>query len=489
MPGRMNFKSDESFLEKISIGVTGARAVYDDLKKMGHNPIELERCSMSFKIWKGTKIKRIRVPDILCVNCGIKIESRAKSKLEISMSHSESDPSRVWDIGLDDSDRVAYVVCKYEGPRPIDFSAEETVQYALVGDMQAAYRQEKTLKTKPKGAQEGSEVRIEWPSKVSSCSGVVKEIGPDSMVVTRDGDLRSIRVKLITKNIRLDPLVGVGDKTIKNQIIAAVIPIVTHFECLGDADANHYVAKLRSASLTDRYASTKALSLFKDEVAYAALRERMNDPKEHIYIRLDAAASLARNGHQDGWAFIKNTIAENVTEARLEAVIILSEIKNEDSCDLLRKTLEDKEQHPDVRAGAAWALGELHCKDAIESLIASFVGVEENIRTEAARAMAQIARTYSKDVIGEFTKVSDENRPGVAWAISKANNINVEDFLTALTSLDTRQWVAYILGTQEQAKIIGDLEEIRKRDPEVYFATTVLWKIMSSWVYDLEEYG
>ena len=45
-------KSDESFLEKISIGAVGIRYVYDDLKKQGHKPVELERSSMSFKIWK-----------------------------------------------------------------------------------------------------------------------------------------------------------------------------------------------------------------------------------------------------------------------------------------------------------------------------------------------------------------------------------------------------------------------------------------------------
>ena len=45
-------KSDESFLEKISIGAIGTCYVYDDLTKQGHKPVELERSSMSFKIWK-----------------------------------------------------------------------------------------------------------------------------------------------------------------------------------------------------------------------------------------------------------------------------------------------------------------------------------------------------------------------------------------------------------------------------------------------------
>lgn len=489
MAGRMNFKSDESFLEKISIGAVGAQAVYNDLKKMGHNPIELERGSRSFKIWKGTKIKRIRVPDILCVNCGVKIESRAKSKLEISMSHSESDPNRVWDFGLDDSGRVAYVVCKHIGPRPIDCEAEDLVQYALVSDMRKTYAQGMTIKSAPKGTQEGSEVRIEWPSKVASCSGKIHSIDKQNLSIIRDSDGRKINLKLVTRGITLTPRVSVGDKVSEGQVVASIIPLSTRFDCTNDADANYYVSKLSSASLAERYAAVKALSLFNEDFVFDALRERMNDVEEHIYIRLDAAADLARQGLAEGISFIKDTIDGSATEARLEAVIILSEIRNDQSCNLLIQTLEDPGQHQDVRAGAAWALGELQCKKAMDSLIATFAGVGDEIRVEAARALAQLARIYSSEIIGEFGQVDDAKRPGIAWAISKAENVNINDFLNALSSLDTRQWVAYILGTQEQAKIIGDIEVLRSKDPEVYFAATVLWKIMSSWVYDLEEYG
>lgn len=77
-----SFKTDESFLEKISIGAIGTRRVYQNLKDLGHIPIELERGSMSYKIWKKIKIKRIRVPDILLVNCGVREnqEQRLSSK-------------------------------------------------------------------------------------------------------------------------------------------------------------------------------------------------------------------------------------------------------------------------------------------------------------------------------------------------------------------------------------------------------------------------
>ena len=62
-----NFKSDDSFLRKLAVGAAGTNATINRLKAMGFNPIELERGSTGFKIWKKIKIKRVRVPDILCM--------------------------------------------------------------------------------------------------------------------------------------------------------------------------------------------------------------------------------------------------------------------------------------------------------------------------------------------------------------------------------------------------------------------------------------
>lgn len=95
-----SFKTDESFLEKLAIGAVGTKKVIENLMQQGHIPVELERGSTGYKIWKSIKIKRIRVPDILCVNSGIRIESRAKTNLVISMSHSSADETRGWDFGL-----------------------------------------------------------------------------------------------------------------------------------------------------------------------------------------------------------------------------------------------------------------------------------------------------------------------------------------------------------------------------------------------------
>ena len=77
---------------------------------------------------------------------------------------------------------------------------------------------------------------------------------------------------------------------------------------------------------------------------------------------------------------------------------------------------------------------------------------------------------------------------GIAWALSKSGKFKLEDLLNALVDEDTRHWVSYILGTQDQQRYIDQIEKLKARDSEVYFAVTVLWKIMTSWVYNLEEY-
>ena len=102
-----SFKSDDSFLRKLAVGAAGTNATIDRLKELGFSPIELERGSTGFKIWKKIKIKRVRVPDILCQQTGLRFESRGKSKPEISMSHSLRDPKRAWDAGMRDDDFVS----------------------------------------------------------------------------------------------------------------------------------------------------------------------------------------------------------------------------------------------------------------------------------------------------------------------------------------------------------------------------------------------
>jgi hypothetical protein len=482
----MAFKTDVSFLEKISIGATGTREVFENSKRHGHHPVELERGSMSYKIWKEIKIKRVRVPDILCVGCGKRIESRAKTKLLVTMSHSVATPERGWDFGLDDDDVVAFVRCSKVGAGPVDWKASELVQYVSVKSLRAAVRNKKVFWEKPKGAEEGFEARITWPSVVASYDGKVVAVGKERLKLKRGSDGRLISLALEKKGMRLKPLVKAGDAFIEDQILASVIPVATSFDCGKGMDVGDYVKMLGSASLSDRYGAAKALSFFKSSVVKDALIGKMNDNRDHIYIRLEAAASLLKLGLTNSVDFFKTVLGDEYLENRLECVIILGEVYGDISCKLLIAVLLNKTQHSEIRAGAAWALGELKNKAALDTLVSVFDDIDLSIKSESARALFRLAGLFGKEIIKYLPKGSEDVRAGISWALSKSGSFSVKDLLSVMKDDEARKWVAWVVGTQKQEKFISEIEDLKNKDREVYFAVTVLWKILSSWVGNLE---
>lgn len=482
------FKTDTSFLEKLSIGAIGTQRVFTNLTDAGHLPIELERGSRSFKIWREIKIKRIRVPDILCIRCGTRVESRGKTKFEVSMSHSLADADRAWNSGLYDQDYVALVGVHKHGNEPIDWEADQNVTYVQVGEMDTTFRAGLVKSTTPKGAQEGFESRLVWPSTIATAGGIVLVVEASSIRIRRTADNRTVTYRWRRPGVK--PRVKAGDPVVEDQIIASVVTPRWSFSCVPIAAEEHFLRRLHSVSVSERYAAAKALRFLPtSESILAALTDRLNDADEHIYVRMEAAATLAGADRADGWDFIRQRLQDDYPQHRLEAVIILAELDKPTSVTLLQSVLSDSTQHAEVRAGAAWSLGELGDPSSIESLVNAFGDLAEVIRVEAARALARFAPAYSGDLIDRFGSANATLRPGIAWALSKCGKFNVSELLAARSDEDARQWISYILGMRDSQEFISELEALKAQDPEVYFATTVLWKIVSSWVYGLEAYG
>lgn len=178
------FKSDDSFLKKLAIGAAGTNATIVQLKKLGFQPIELERGSTGFKIWKKIKIKRVRVPDILCLKTGLRFESRGKTKLEISMSHSRNDPKRAWDAGMRDDDIVSIVAFEQNDDAPVTPKQVSPIHFVNVRDLRKAFATGQVSITQPKGVEEGSEVRVKWASTVANLKSVVSEVEPERIILT-----------------------------------------------------------------------------------------------------------------------------------------------------------------------------------------------------------------------------------------------------------------------------------------------------------------
>lgn len=130
----------------------------------------------------------------------------------------------------------------------------------------------------------------------------------------------------------------------------------------------------------------------------------------------------------------------------------------------------------------------MRAQEALSSLVRSFSALHTAVKVEAARALSKLARIHVEPVVDAFSTAAAEERPGIAWALSKAGGVHVGHLLPALGDDDRRQWVAYIIGNQAKQAMLGEIEALAAQDPEVYFAVTVLWKILSSWIHDLEEY-
>ena len=156
----MGFKVDSSFLKFLTMGALGVRHVAAKLRAQGFEPIELERYGSSNKIWS-TKVKRLRLPDLLCVRTGTRFEVRAKSELRIRMSDAPDNPDRVWDAGLRNEDIVALIACTDNGNGPVP--AEKPV-YFSVRDLRESVGSSRL--GSPKSASEGAERDREWPATV-----------------------------------------------------------------------------------------------------------------------------------------------------------------------------------------------------------------------------------------------------------------------------------------------------------------------------------
>lgn len=496
MPLPTSFKTDESFLEKIAIGATGTQRVLTHLREQGHTPIELERGSTNFKIWKTIKIKRVRVPDILCLDSGLRVESRAKTKLQLSMSHSTSVPERGWDFGLDDQDVIAFVHCERIGSGPLDWVANQLVQYVRVDAMREAWRLGHVRVERAKGAQEGFEVRVTWPVALASAPGIVEGLDDDKIYYHKVDRKRPVSIRLYRSKakLKLTPLVSQSDRVQPNQIIASVVPVTAVLPPPRSVAAEHYIKLAASPALSDRYTAAKALGHFNDTKSVEVLIHQVQDTREHIYIRAEAAAGLMRRQQPIGQDFLVQALYDAYLANRLEAVIILGEIATPASVQMLISILQHGEQHPEIRAGAAWSLGEIGASAAMPMLLECFDGLSPIIKIEAARALAKIARSYVDDVIQALPAISLEQRPGTAWALSKAGGFTIEQLIPILIDTnaqhreDLRQWIAYIIGTQPREVMVSSIEQLARADPQVYFAVTVLWKMISSWVYGLEEY-
>ncbi len=452
----MGFKVDTSFLRFLTMGALGVRQVAQELGNRGFEPIELERYCASNKIW-ATKVKRLRLPDLLCIRTGMRAEVRAKSDLKIRMSDAPNNPDRVWDAGQRDEDIVALIACRNgdDGPEP----ANEAVYFTV-----KALRDSVDMSKlgPPKSASEGAERDRTWPATVPSRPGRVLSVKDEKLIVMMEGDGNDSRRQTYTLNGK-HPYVSPGDQfeadiSMLAGAPAALADLNAHLE-----DKHDPLAETVSDSPVDRYAAVKALR-FREDLHNDGLPalEGMLDTEGEIRVALEAAGSAAFIGSGKAEQFIEDVLWNHqAREMSMEAILIMTELKTAFAREQLRRVAGDAQFQSDERRQAAiWGLGKLGVK-AYAELLPFISDEEENV---AFHAIAAFGNDAPSDVIDRLIAILVEGDPQCAPAASEALRVIGTPLVierlahVANSESDNADWVLSTIGRMPPERVREQLD-------------------------------
>ena len=496
---RLAFKPDASFFEKIVRGAVGTREVCADLAHAGHDVVELERGSLDTKLWKDVKRKRVRIPDLVCLRCGQRIESRAKSKADLSMSHSQGDAERAWDFGMVDSDYVAFPICdsgqKFfwsSGKLGEDASywherdwsrwrLAGTINYFLV----SSFRASPYTKVVTKGVTEGSETVVSWPATFSTRDGTVEAISENRVAIRRTSDGH-----LYTWTIRNGQTVFVnrGDSVHFNQVIASTVAPMSRSQlaCPAHLPSGHIESLLNSRERTQRFTGVKLARLLREPVYQSAIESLTRDTEEDIYIRLEGMSYLASVCGQP----VRNLFSSHLNSAdqqtQLETVIAIGETATSEAVELLSELL-DQPHHPYfLRSAAAWCLGQIGGVRAVDKLVSLFSGVDLQLREEALERIVSLGRSTVPTLLDRIAGADSDTAAGCAEALRQQQplpNDTIESLVAAVRHPGRlSNWSVWLLGNLPREQMAPTIAELQDSAPQLHYAISLLWSFMESWI-------
>jgi HEAT repeat protein len=496
---RLALKPDSSFFRKIALGAVGSRAMCEDLSSRGHRMVELERGSTGTKLWKEVKRKRVRIPDLVCTRCGQRAESRAKTKAELSMSHSLTDQERAWDFGMVDGDYIGFPVCeavheKYWSAGRLQLGASywherNWVRWQLKGNINyfrvAAFRGSVHTKVATKGVTEGSETSVSWNAVFASRDGTIENVNGQKVTLTRTRDGR--------RNTRTIPsayelFVKQGDAVRSNQVIAGLIrPLTTEeLTCPSHLPSGYIAQLLESRERTQRFTGVKLARLRNESQYREAVKELAADREEDVYIRLEALAYLMEVCSEPARDLFTPYLESVDPQTRLESVIALGEPANADAIELLSETLADSKQPYFVRSAAAWCLGTTGHEDAAARLLKAFADIDHSIREEALEGMVSIGGLGVPLLVRGLREIDPAIAAGCAEALRQQAHTLSNDAIGEITSeaqkADAPSWAAWLLGQLPRDRAKNAIANIQESAPALHYALSLLWAFSESWI-------
>ena len=495
---RLSLKPDFSFFRKVALGAVGSRHVARDLRRFGHQLVELERGATDSKLWKDVKRKRVRIPDLVCELCGLRVESRAKTKAELSMSHSWADRERAWDFGMVDTDLIAFPVCKAEKEKlwsagrlqePISYWHErDWIQWRPEGKVNyvrvARFRAVPLDSAATKGVTEGSETSVAWKARFSRRDGFVEALEGQKITIARTGDGHR-HTQTVPASL---PIVVVRDEEIAvNQIIASAIRPEgdRDLRCPGALPQRRLAQLLASRERTQRFTGVKLARLRRDESLGTPVASLENDPEEDVYIRLEAVAYLVAVCDADPECLIAPYVANADPQIQLEAVITLGETGTGECVRMLSSILDGDPQPYFLRSAAAWSLSRIGRPEACERLVQAFADVDRNLREEALDGIVSISNGTVPILLSGLRDVDPAIAAGSAEALRQHGALSgdaLDEITEQLGSESPSVWAVWLAGHLPRERLAGAIADLRQKAPELHYAITLLWSFLESWV-------
>lgn len=478
----MGLKEDADFSRYLTMGAYGAAHVKQDLEARGHRILELERYAMANKVWSEVKVKRLRLPDLLCVACGRRFEAKSKSKLELKLSHSSTVGREWWAGGMRSEDVFAFVrVAVNEDV--VDLGQILYVTRQALEDASADRRQGGM-----KAASEGSETDVSWPIWVPTYAGVFTRVDLDPepviLVHTREGRYRRRgRGRWSQLHVYLRP----GDRfEAARQAIAGTVA-AADVNCPGSSW--EWQADLRAADPYSQFAAIKAARALPLDASSTADIDLVSRSSGDWRVQLESLAVLAAH---DPVGYLPALVARATDTTapdpqQMEAVFILSEL----ACDaavegLLQVAMPHPQRKDEIRAAALWGVG-LGAKPRPEALLSYFADPVDRVALHAAAALPESLSSAIVERLRAILAV-DDGRAGSAAAVVLAGHGEVDALLTV--ALDETA-----VGRLRAIRALGDLSPGLVRSVAGVLPRTLelmlgpLWAAQGDWLRTRENDG
>jgi hypothetical protein len=433
----MGLKEDAKFARYITMGALGAKHVASDLTQHGHLIVELERYAMANKIWT-TKVKRLRMADLVCLRCGRRFEAKAKSNLEVKLSDSTR-PGRGWAHGMRANDVFAFLrVVVDQNAIPTEIG--EPI-YFTTSSLKAV----PPSKGQAKSAADGAERDVFWPITLAKQDGVVEKVENGKVKIRWHGGRPSYLGR--PGNFALPQ---VGDLVAAGEVISASVAPQANLSCHGDSWDLELA--LASDDEVELFAAVKAAGLLEHFHLREHIEAIASDNNADLRLRVEAWGALARLGSTSAVASLADLRASQDDEAmQLERVLVLSELTDSTVAgDILKSIVCDPSLSGEIRAAAVWGLGS-SWHDRFTDV---WDFVDDSDLKVRRHAQASLGEPGESDVARLVTDLAHHSRAPLAAAVLAVSK-EVGPLLETASDPERSDWAIQALGQLPVASVDG----------------------------------